>query len=270
MKILITGAGGFVGTYLSKNLHGHDVCALSRQQLDLTDIWQVGAHFRSNSYDAVIHCAAQGRNHARSQDPDIVTNNVVAWANLATNRSHYGMLINLATGAEFDLDQDINLVKEIDIWKCWPGHSYGLSKNIIARSAQMLPNFYNLRIFGCFDASEDDRRPLRRLTQQLSNGQVFDIVGDKKFDMVSLADLTCVIQAVLDRKIRDKDLNIVYNNKYLLSEILTMYAQYHNLDAGLIRIQSTDTKNYTGSSERLDQYCLPLLGLENSLKNYLI
>lgn len=270
MKILITGAGGFIGSYLAQNLSPHDIHALTRQDLDLCDPFAVKQTLAANHYDAVIHCASRGRNDARSCDPSILSDNIISWANLATNRNYYGMLINLATGAEFDLSCDINNVQEQDIWKFYPEHSYGLSKNIIARSAQMLPDFYNLRIFGCFDSSEDDRRPLRRLYQNLTQDQPFTVTGDRLFDMISLEDLTCVIRAVLDGQIVDKDLNVVYNSKHRLSEILTMFAKYHNLDSELIQVESVDNKNYTGSGDRLNQYNLQLLGLEHSLKTYQI
>jgi dTDP-4-dehydrorhamnose reductase len=222
----------------------------------------------NNYYDAIVHGASCGRNDSRSMNPAILAENVVAWANLATNRNHYGMLINLATGAEFDLDTNINNATEEDIWKFYPLTSYGLSKNMIARSAQYLPNFYNLRIFGCFDSSEDARRPLKRLSKKLNNNETFIVTGDKFFDMISVEDLTTVIRAVLDGKIADKDLNIVYNQKYKLSEILKLYAQIHNLDEELISVESADLNNYTGNGSKLNKYNLPLLGLNLSLEQY--
>jgi hypothetical protein len=88
------------------------------------------------------------------------------------------------------------------------------------------------------------------------------------FDMVSVGDLTTVITAVLDNKIRDKDLNIVYNQKFKLSEIMKMYAELHQLDHSLIRVDNLDSNNYTGNGSRLAAYNLPLMGLELSLKNY--
>jgi nucleoside-diphosphate-sugar epimerase len=268
MKILITGAGGFIGSYLAKHLIDHDIDAVTRKELDLCDPFAVKSWLTNHHYDAIVHCASRGRNDARSMDPDILAENVLAWANLATNRNHYSILINLATGAEFDLNTNIDSASEEDIWKFYPSTSYGLSKNMIARSAQHLPNFYNLRIFGCFDPSEDARRPLKRLSEKLNNNESFVVTGDKLFDMISVEDLTIAIRAVLDGKIIDKDLNIVYNQKYKLSEILKLYAQIHNLDEGLIRVESTDLNNYTGNGSKLNNYNLPLLGLNLSLKQY--
>lgn len=268
MKVLLTGAGGFIGSYLSQHLSDYTVHALTRADLDLTDSIAVRDCLIAGQYDAVIHCASRGRNDARSVDQNIVAENLLAWANLYANRAQFGMLINLATGAEYDITTNIDQADEFDIWRTNPVHSYGQSKNAIARSVQTTDNFYNLRIFGCFDPSEDNRRPLKRLKEQLTQGEVFTVNGDKFFDMVSVEDLTTVIKSVLAGHISDKDLNIVYNQKYKLSEIMKMYAQLHDLDENLITVQSEDVNNYTGNGSRLDVYNLPLLGLELSLRHY--
>jgi hypothetical protein len=77
-----------------------------------------------------------------------------------------------------------------------------------------------------------------------------------------------IIESVLAKQIHDNNLNIVYNKKYHLSEIVKMYAQLHNLDSELIQVSGHDTNSYTGNGTRLNQYQLPLLGLEQSLKIY--
>jgi nucleoside-diphosphate-sugar epimerase len=41
MKILVTGAAGFLGSYVSNHLLDHQVHAATRQQLDLTDLTAV-------------------------------------------------------------------------------------------------------------------------------------------------------------------------------------------------------------------------------------
>lgn len=267
MKILITGAGGFLGTYFAQHLD-HDVDALDRGRLDLTHSEAVTKQLRQGQYDVILHCASAGRNTARSMDPDIVTNNLTSFANLVANRHEFGMLINFASGAEFDIDTDINCVSESGIWSRDPVHSYGRSKNIIARQAQMLPDFYNLRIFGCFDSSESANRPLKLFLDRCRQKELFRIPADRQFDMFGVQDILTVTQAIMAKRISDKDLNLVYNTKYRLSEILNMFARIHNLDSDLIHVDSVDNHNYTGDGSQLAGYDLDLLGLEQSLLDY--
>lgn len=267
MKVLITGAGGFLGTYFAQHLDC-DVDAPDRSQLDMTNRDQVARQLKTGRYDVILHCASAGRNTARSFDSHIVENNLQGFANLVSCRHEYGMLINFATGAEFDIDADINNVAESDIWTANPQHSYGLSKNIIARQVQMLPDFYNLRIFGCFDSSEQNTRPIKSLIEKNQQGQPFYIAADRLFDMFGVADILTVVRAIMANQISDKDLNLVYNDKYTLSEILKMFARLHDLDPELVQVDSLDTKNYTGCGYRLAKYDLNLLGLERSLLNY--
>lgn len=269
MKILITGAGGFLGKILARHLsQEHNIQAATRIDLDLKNSNQVEEVFQTK-FDAVIHCASVGRNAARSTDPKIVYYNLLSWNNLLRQRSQYGTLINVASGAEFDIDLDINLAREIDIWNRSPMQSYGLSKNMIAKMCQDLDGFFNLRLFGCFDTSEAEIRPIRKCSQLLKDNTPFPIAGDRLFDMVSANDFAIVVSAVLDGKIHDKDLNIVYNKKHTLGQVLKIYSRIHGLDPDLVQIESTDPKNYTGDSARLDRYQLPLMGLEQSLANYL-
>jgi len=269
LKILITGAGGFLGKILAQHFsHEHEVHAAARSDLDLKNAAMLEAFFHT-SFDAVIHCAASGRDTARSTDPSIVYDNLLSWNNLLNHRQKYSMLINVATGAEFDIDHDINLAKESDIWHRSPAQSYGLSKNLVAKACQGLDGFFSLRLFGCFDPSELEMRPIRKCSQLLKTQTPFPISGDRPFDMVSADDFAIVVSAVLDGKIHDKDLNVVYNKKHTLGQVLKIYSRLHGLDPDLVQIESTDPKHYTGDSARLDRYQLPLMGLEQSLANYL-
>jgi hypothetical protein len=88
--------------------------------------------------------------------------------------------------------------------------------------------------------------------------------------MISVSDILTVTQAVMANQVSDKDLNLVYNKKHRLSEILIMFAKLHNLDHNTVQVQSLDQNNYTGNGHGLAQYNLDLLGLEQSLLNYCI
>jgi GDP-L-fucose synthase len=265
LKILITGAGGFLGSYLAEQLH-YEIVALTRQELDLSDTDATNKYFKSNRFDAVIHCGASGRNTPAIEDWNIVNNNLSSVMNLVLNRNRVGKLINIGSGAEFDISTPINCVKESEVFERMPSQSYGKSKNLISRYLQGQTNCYNLRLFGCFDSSEDEARLLKKMHSIVAQGNTFSI-SDREFDMISASDFLTIIDAVLNNTITDTDINCVYSKKYRLSEILSVYCDTHGLDRSLIEVTSQGL-NYTGNGDTLSKYHLNLLGLEQSLANY--
>ena len=58
MRLLVTGAAGMLGTDVVAAGSGHDVVALARADLDITDAEAVRAAVRDSRPDAVINCAA--------------------------------------------------------------------------------------------------------------------------------------------------------------------------------------------------------------------
>jgi dTDP-4-dehydrorhamnose reductase len=58
MRLLVTGAGGMLGTDVVAAAAGHDVVALARADLDVTDADAVSAAVDGVRPDAVVHCAA--------------------------------------------------------------------------------------------------------------------------------------------------------------------------------------------------------------------
>lgn len=266
MKILITGAGGFLGSLLAKNLAHYDVHALTRQQLNLTDASAVADHFSTAKYDVILHCGAAGRNTPAVEDWNIVSSNLASVLNLMTHRQCFGKLINIGSGAEFDITTDIDDAVETEIFNRNPKYSYGLSKNIIARYLSEQPNCFTLRLFGCFDSTEDDRRLLKKFHSVVSSGKRFDL-QDRKFDMISVDDFTVVVESILNNTVTHQNINCVYTQKYRLSEILSVYCDKHGLDKSLINVTGQGL-NYTGNGNILSQYRLPFQGLEQALINY--
>ncbi|MBI1951441.1 MAG: NAD(P)-dependent oxidoreductase, partial [Acidobacteria bacterium] len=60
MRVVVTGAGGFVGRWLAAHLSacGDDVVALNRAGLDVTDPYAIEARMAGVRPDAVYHLAA--------------------------------------------------------------------------------------------------------------------------------------------------------------------------------------------------------------------
>lgn len=265
MRILITGAGGFLGSYLAQHLH-YEIVALTRQELDLSNADETHKYFKNKHFDAVIHCGASGRNTPALEDWDIVNNNLSSVMNLMNNRNRFGKMINIGTGAEFDISTPIDQINESEVFNRMPSQSYGKSKNLVTRFLHAQSNCHNLRLFGCFDPSEDSARLLKKMHSAVSQGNKFSI-SDREFDMISASDFAVIINAVLDGTITEFDINCVYAKKYRLSEILSVYCDTHGLDKSLIEVTGQGL-NYSGNGDILSKYHLNLLGLEQSLSNY--
>ena len=69
MKILLLGAGGLLGRYLSREFSGHELTALAHEQVDITDAARLDALF-AQSWDVVINAAAVCDFDACEKHPD--------------------------------------------------------------------------------------------------------------------------------------------------------------------------------------------------------
>jgi GDP-L-fucose synthase len=182
--------------------------------------------------------------------------------NFYNNSDLFDQFINVGSGAEFDRTTDINSANEHDIFLKQPKDSYGYSKNIIARLAAKKENFVTLRLFGCFNRSEPNHRLFQKFIKQSS----VDII-DRYVDYISLDDFCIVVKQYLNNNIH-KDVNCVYPQKYLLSEIFSLFQELHHIKTDLT-IVGTASNNYTGCANQLSQLNFPLRGFIQGLKDYI-
>ena len=269
-SVLITGASGFVGSYLTNNLPGYDVIAINHQDLDLLDQEMVQAFFADKNFHTIIHCATYGRRAVRTLNPTIFHNNLSMFNNLVSCKQHYQQFINIASGAEFDVDVVNDQTTEEELFQRQPPQSHGASKNSIARLVTQMPNFYNLRMFGGFgqhDTAYID--PLQDVVKNISAHRRFRFENDRFLDLFSLHDLAVVIDQTIQGNLKYNDVNLVYDQKHRLSDVLRIYYEQHGVDPGLVKFLSTSDQCFTGNGARLASHNFPLWGLERSLKEYI-
>jgi nucleoside-diphosphate-sugar epimerase len=256
MKIAVLGSNGFLGNYICQNLK-HDVIPINRCNLNLNDFESVKQWLIDVSPDVIVNCATSGGKASLGEtNYQDIQNNLSVFLNFFNNSQYVRKFINIGSGAEFDIDNNINQVKEAEILNVLPKDSYGYSKNIISRILLEKNNFYTLRLFGCFDKSEPDFRLFKKF---LASSDF--CLSDRQFDYISAEDFLLILDYFIVNNPKVRDINCVYPNKLYLSEILDKFNKE-------FKILKTDLKNYTGNGDRLLSLNIPLKGLDYGIKKY--
>lgn len=195
-KVCVLGARGFIGKNL---LLGTDWVGVTRQELDLTDPEAVKEYFEKHQYDVVVHCAVVGGSRLVQDNGEVFYKNLLMFENVV--RAFKGKILYFSSGAALRGNP--------------PPDPYGMSKWLIDRRIETLPNAYSLRIWGCYGPGE---LPTRFSAVCKRDGHVI-IDQDKYFDFIDIKDVCDIVkQYVMSDKKLVKYCDLVGPEKLLLSQ----------------------------------------------------
>lgn len=271
LKILITGGNGNIAKMITNNLsYDFDITCICRSDFDLLDFKSVQNYLSVNSFDVLIHTAINGGRRTKSENGDIVYNNLLMFENLVKFADKFRLIINFDSGAIYNRSTNIFSRKEEDLLSV-PSDYYGFSKYLIYNRSLNYANIVNFRIFNIFHINEESDRFIKACFLAKQKGTNVVISQDKYFDFMSEADFIKIVRHYLTNltslQILPKTFNLSYKQKYTLSDIALFILQ----DINKIVIQSelnADQGNYCGNSDKLDNLGLDLDGLEVSIKNF--
>ncbi len=206
MKVLISGANGFIGRNLAERFASkYEVLAPSRTELDLLDERSLGDYFALQQPDAVVHCAAVGV--SRSQPSKGVKDlNFSMFRNLLSHSRHFGKLIQVGSGAEYGRQRALERIQEEEFGSTTPRDDYGLSKYLCAKEIENFPQndgrIISLRLFGCYGKYEDysTRFISNNLCRALSGLPVLIANRNALFDYLYVDDFARIVSHFLDKK----------------------------------------------------------------------
>jgi len=273
LKIAVLGGAGHLGSQIVRYLSPrHTVVSVTRSTVDLTNHHAVRKWLKISAFDVIINCATTGNKQWSSGEQNMTDaqNNLNVFMSFFLNYDHvFERFINIGSGAEFDLSQNIDSANEHDIYHRMPADSYGWSKNTIARLCGTKPNFYTMRLFGCFASGEPDFRVLPKILEAHRRGDQFVVHTDRYFDYISIEDFFVVLDHVIEKPHSyNRDLNCVYPDKMLLSNVLRRFVEVQGLDPQVLKVLDERGFSYTGAGDKLRELRLPLSGLEQGLINY--
>jgi nucleoside-diphosphate-sugar epimerase len=274
MKILITGGNGNIAKIIKNNLKNnnenntnHTFNAPGRDKLNLLDSQMVKEFMAHNEFDICFHTCILGGRRTKAEDYDVVYINLLMFENLMKYSHKFKMIFNMDSGAIYDRNTDILNRKEEDI-NTIPEDFYGFSKYIIYQRSLSHKNLYNLRIFNIFHPYEEDTRFIKLCFSNYKNNIIMNIQDDKYFDFVYYLDFIKVIEYYVNnidtQEILPKTINISYDKKYKLSEIAKLISPHIKLNIS----NENSNNNYSGNPEKVNNFKLNFMGLENSITHY--
>jgi GDP-L-fucose synthase len=257
MKLLVTGANGYIGSYISQRLKEDFESSLvidaSRQILDLSSRKSVVNFFiQHETFDAVIHCTSKGGRRLISDNSDVLYDNIYAFENIANEQEKIGKLITFGSGAEFfGLEQK---------------HYYALAKKIISDRIVQIPNACNLRVFSCFGGNEEAQRFIRKSILSAISNKPIEIIQDRFMGFIYIEDLYRVVKHYIKSKISllPKDVDVNYDPQTLM-EIVEKIKKISGSASNIIVEKDGYDFPYYGGNGVLQSLQLDLIGFEKSL-----
>jgi nucleoside-diphosphate-sugar epimerase len=257
-KVLVIGAGGFIGSYIVPLLgKHHEVITIYKNEIDILDNQTVTTLLDLIRPDVIINCLTfGGKTELNENNAENVGKNMALFYNFYTNEDKFKFYINLGSGIE----------------KTKERNAYAFSKRMI-RNLCFGSKYLTLRLYGCFGAGEPSHRLLKKYNASVGE---FKITNDREFDYFSVQDLYNVIEySVENYGTKDwpvgSEIDCVYHNKITLSEFLGMYCDINNIEKRFV-VESTSEEKYTGNYTDLytlqERGGLKLYGIGHGLKVY--
>jgi dTDP-4-dehydrorhamnose reductase len=202
MKVCVLGSNGFIGSNL---LHSYpEWTGVTRKHLDLTVQKDVDNFFEKNMFDVVVHCAVTGGSRLEEDTGEVCHKNLLMFENVARHVDKFDKLVYFSSGASKRGNP--------------PTDPYGLSKWLIDKRIEGIPNAYSLCIWGCYGFGE---LPTRFSAVCKTRGHVV-IPQDKYFDFISVEEVARVVHKYCTQDC-EKFYNLAPAEKLKLSEWATKF-----------------------------------------------
>ena len=252
-SILITGASGFIGRNVVEQLGGkYDIAAPNHHELDLMDTPQVESYLKRGNFDAVVHGANVGGNRKVSVN-NLFEKNLRMFQNVARCSSHFGKMIQLGSGAEYDKSRPLMHVREEEFGVRVPQDEYGRYKYECSKYVEAADNIICLRIFGCYGKYEDYEIKFisNAICKSIFSLPITIANRNAVFSYLNIDDFVCIVEHFIKHDGAHKSYNVVPNE---IADLLTIAGNVKEISGSGLPVVVKNpgmTPEYTGDNSRL-------------------
>lgn len=261
MKLLFTGHRGFLGRELIPLIS--DDCEILTWEGDYTDRLETLEFINDLKVQRIIHAAARGGRRTKSDSPNVLINNLLSSLNIL-EASVPSILF--CSGAIYDRRLTIDKANEESSNKSYPSDYYGQSKFLINQIAKAYDHAVLLRFFNVFGKSEGLDRFISFNVSQYIKREPMVIYRDFEMDFFSVADVAPIIRSWLHGRKLPKEINLVYEQKFSLTEICNFINQLDSHKVSIEYLSPPSELNYTGKPDVLKSLEFDFDGLRNGIR----
>lgn len=282
MKILVTGAGGFVGRYLLRLLqsHGHALCSLGIggsyemdipvHEVDILDCDAVQEVMQQEQPDAVIHLAAMANVGASWDKPALTLDvNVRGTVNVLQSLHEAcpaARFLNIGSSDEYGLAAKFGQPLTEDM-PCLPQNPYSVSKLCAEQTVLLLGRKYGMRVvstrsFNHFGAGQARGFAVSDFAAQIAameKGMQDAVlrVGDLSAarDFTAVEDVVAAYAALVEEDVPSGVYNVCSGNARKISDMLEELVQLSNLKIEVqvdpAKLRPVDVPCFVGCADKL-------------------
>ncbi|WP_446897223.1 NAD-dependent epimerase/dehydratase family protein [Clostridium sp. LBM24168] len=253
-KILITGSNGFIGKNLSEGLmNNYKLYTPKRNVLNLLDTELVEKYLKENEFNVIIHCANQNATRDTSvSNYEILNRNLTMFFNLERCKDYYERMYYFGSGAEYDMNNYVPMMKEDYFGKFIPTDPYGFSKYVMSKAVEQNNNIYDLRLFGVFGKYEEwEHRFISNAICRCIYNLSITINQNVYFDYLYIQDLIEIMKWFIENKPKMKHYNVCTGKRIDLLTIAKKVIKISNKKLNILIKKNGLKKEYTGNNSLL-------------------
>jgi GDP-L-fucose synthase len=223
-KVLLTGGSGFIGKNITESCLSkkYQIYTPNRTELDLSNDESVHNFFQKNkeNFDIVIHSACKPGHRNSSDIGGLFYTNSRMFFNLAKYSDSFGKIINIGSGAIYDMQHYQPKMAEEYFGQSIPADEHGFCKYVIGKYIENSTKIIDLRVFGIFGKYEDYAiRFISNAICKAIHDLPITIKQNRKFDYIDIDDLMPILEFFIETKTHYNSYNITPDSSIELLKI---------------------------------------------------